>query len=226
MYHILLVEDDVSLGYVLKEYLELHHFHVELAKDGEAALQVFNRLHFDLCILDVMLPKKDGFTLAYEIRQLNEKMPIIFLTAKSLKVDKLKGFNLGADDYMVKPVDEEELIARIQAVMRRVMPINKERDGRQFMIGKYFFDADNQVLMLGDQKQFITSKEAAVLKMLCEHKGRILDRKQTLKRLWGESDYFTRRSMDVFISHLRKYLGDDPSIEIKNVHGKGYVLYC
>jgi DNA-binding response OmpR family regulator len=149
MYHILLVEDDVSLGYILKEYLGLHHFHVELAKDGEAALQVFNRLHFDVCILDVMLPKKDGFTLAYEIRQLNEKMPIIFLTAKSLKVDKLKGFNLGADDYMVKPVDEEELIARIQAVMRRVTPINKERDGQQFMIGKYIFDAGNQVLMLG-----------------------------------------------------------------------------
>ena len=226
MYHILLVEDDVSLGYVLKEYLELHHFHIELAKDGEAALQVFNRLHFDVCVLDVMLPKKDGFTLAYEIRQLNERMPIIFLTAKSLKVDKLKGFNLGADDYMVKPVDEEELIARIHAVMRRVTPINKERDGHQFMIGKYIFDSGNQVLVLGDKKQFITSKEAAVLKMLCEHKGRILDRKQTLKRLWGESDYFTRRSMDVFISHLRKYLGDDPSIEIKNVHGKGYVLYC
>ena len=226
MYHILLVEDDVSLGYVLKEYLELHHFQIELAKDGEAALQVFNRLHFDVCILDVMLPKRDGFTLAYEIKQLNEKMPIIFLTAKSLKVDKLKGFNLGADDYMVKPVDEEELIARIQAVMRRATPVSIERDGRQFMIGKYIFDADNQVLTLGDNKQFITSKEAAVLRMLCEHKGRILDRKQTLKRLWGESDYFTRRSMDVFISHLRKYLGDDPSIEIKNVHGKGYVLYC
>jgi len=226
MYHILLVEDDVSLGYVLKEYLELHHFNIELAKDGESALQVFNRLHFDVCILDVMLPKKDGFTLAYEIKQINDRMPIIFLTAKSLKVDKLKGFNLGADDYMVKPVDEEELIARIHAVVRRAAPITKERDGHQFMIGKYIFDAGNQVLMLGDKKQFITSKEAAVLKMLCEHKGRILDRKQTLKRLWGESDYFTRRSMDVFISHLRKYLGDDPSIEIKNVHGKGYVLYC
>ena len=225
MYHILLVEDDASLGYVLKEYLELHHFHIELAKDGEAALQAFNRSHFDVCILDVMLPKKDGFTVASEIKQVNEKMPIIFLTAKSLKIDKLKGFNLGADDYMVKPVDEEELIARISAVMRRVALVSNE-GSHQFMIGKYTFDYTNQVLMLGDKKQFITVREAAVLKLLCEHKGRILDRRQALKRLWGESDYFSRRSMDVFISHLRKYLVDDPAIEIKNVHGKGYILNC
>ncbi|MES1216464.1 MAG: response regulator transcription factor [Bacteroidota bacterium] len=224
MYRILLVEEDVSLGYVLKEYLELHHFHIELAKDGEAALQAFNRSHFDVCILDVMLPKKDGFAVAFEIKQVNEKMPIIFLTAKSLKIDKLKGFNLGADDYMVKPVDEEELIARIQAVMRRVSPETNDKANHQFIIGKYVFDFNNQVLMIGDKKQFITVKEAAVLKLLCEHKGKILDRKQALKRLWGESDYFTRRSMDVFISHLRKYLSDDPAIEIKNVHGKGYIL--
>jgi DNA-binding response OmpR family regulator len=173
MYRILLVEDDTSLGYILKEYLEMHHFHIELVKDGEAAILAFNRLPIDVCILDVMLPKKDGFAVAAEIKKLNETMPVIFLTAKSLKIDKLKGFNLGADEYMVKPVDEEELIARINAVMRQ---------------------------------------------------GKIMDRKQTLKRLWGESDYFTRRSMDVFISHLRKYLSADPSIEIRNVHGKGYVL--
>ena len=122
MYRILLVEDDTSLGYILKEYLEMHHFHIELAKDGEAAIQAFNRLPIDVCILDVMLPKKDGFAVAAEIKKLNERMPVIFLTAKSLKIDKLKGFNLGADDYMVKPVDEEELIARINAVMRRVRP--------------------------------------------------------------------------------------------------------
>ena len=227
MYHILLVEDDVSLGYVLKEYLELHHFQIELAKDGEAALAAFNRLHFDVCILDVMLPKKDGFTVAAEIKKFNEKMPIIFLTAKSLKIDKLKGFNLGADDYMVKPVDEEELIARIQAVMRRVAPaVNNMIKCNQFIIGEYTFDYSNQVLILNDQKQFITSRKADILKLLCEHKGRILDGKQALKLLWGESDYFSRRSMDVFISHLRKYLVDDPAIEIRNVHGKGYVLHC
>jgi DNA-binding response OmpR family regulator len=223
MYRILLVEDDTSLGYILKEYLEMHHFHVALVKDGEAAVQAFNRLPIDVCILDVMLPKKDGFTVASEIKKLNEKMPLIFLTAKSLKVDKLKGFNLGADDYMVKPVDEEELIARINAVMRRVQP-ETEENGNQFRIGKYIFDFSNQVLMMDDQKQFMTVRETAVLKLLCEHQGKIMDRKLALKSLWGENDYFTRRSMDVFISHLRKYLSADPSIEIRNVHGKGYVL--
>jgi DNA-binding response OmpR family regulator len=223
MYRILLVEDDISLGYILKEYLQMHHFQIELVKDGESAIQAFNRLPFDLCILDIMLPKKDGFAVAGEIKKQNERMPVIFLTAKSLKIDKLKGFNLGADDYMVKPVDEEELIARINAVMRRVAP---EPDGNEnhFLIGKYVFDFANQALMRGDKKQFITVREAAVLRMLCEHRGKILDRKRVLKSLWGESDYFTRRSMDVFISHLRKYLADDPAIEIRNVHGKGYIL--
>ncbi len=223
MYNVLLVEDDVSLGYILKEYLELHHFHIQLARDGEAAITAFKRFSIDVCILDIMLPKKDGFAVAAEIKALNEKMPVIFLTAKSLKIDKLKGFNLGADDYMVKPVDEEELIARIHAVMRRVAP-QDETGGNQYLIGKYVFDFANQVLILEEKKQFITVREAAVLKLLCEHRGRILDRKQTLNRLWGESDYFTRRSMDVFISHLRKYLSEDPSVEIRNVHGKGYVL--
>jgi DNA-binding response OmpR family regulator len=223
MYRILLVEDDNSLGYILKEYLEMHHFHIELAKDGEAGLQAFNRLPIDVCILDVMLPKKDGFTLAAEIRKLNDKMPVIFLTAKSLKIDKLKGFNLGADDYMVKPVDEEELIARINAVMRRVKSEEGEKNN-QYRIGKYLFDFTNQELIFGNKKQFMTVREAAILRLLCEHRGKILDRKQTLNRLWGESDYFARRSMDVFISHLRKYLAEDPSVEIRNVHGKGYVL--
>jgi DNA-binding response OmpR family regulator len=226
MHTILLVEDDNSLGYILKEYLEMHKFIITLAKDGEEGLQIFNRMHFDLCILDVMLPKKDGFTLAYEIKQLNEKMPVIFLTSKALKIDKLKGFKLGADDYILKPVDEEELIARIEAVMRRANAALQSNEPTKFVIGKYVFDYTNQALTLGNKKQVITVKEAAILKLLCEHRGRILDRKNTLKKLWGESDYFTRRSMDVFISRLRKYLCDDPSIEIKNVHGKGYVLNC
>ena len=225
MYRILLVEDDPTLGYVLKEYLELHQFLIELAKDGDAAIDAFKDSTFDLCILDVMLPKKDGFAVASEIRAIDKRMPVIFLTAKSMKVDKLKGFNIGADDYIVKPVDEEELIARIHAVLRRSLPVtNSTGKPQQFVLGKYVFDYPNQQLILGDDKQWITTKEAAILKLLCEHRGRILDRKQTLKLLWGESDYFTRRSMDVFISHLRKYLVDDPSIEIRNVHGKGYVL--
>jgi len=225
MYTILLVEDDNSLGYILKEYLELHKFAITLAKDGEEGLQLFNRQHVDLCILDVMLPKKDGFTLAQEIKQVNEKMPVIFLTSKALKIDKLKGFKIGADDYIVKPVDEEELIARIEAVMRRAHG-NQQNEPVNYTIGKYSFDFTNQLLTIGSNKQSITIKEAAILKLLCEHKGRILDRKNTLKKLWGESDYFTRRSMDVFISRLRKYLSEDPAIEIKNVHGKGYVLEC
>lgn len=224
MYRILLAEDDNTLGYVLKEYLELHRFAVELAKDGEAALLAFHRSPFDICILDVMLPKKDGFTLAAEIKQFNKQVPFIFLTARSLKIDKLKGFNIGADDYIVKPVDEEELIARVNAVMRRVADRTNESVNDQIAIGNYIFDYANQVLILGDQKQSMTVKEAAMLKLLCEHRSRILDRKQALKTLWGESDYFTRRSMDVFISHLRKYLSQDPSVKIKNVHGKGYVL--
>ena len=222
---ILLVEDDNSLGYILKEYLEMHQFTIMLAKDGEQGLALFNRRHFDLCILDVMLPKKDGFTLAHEIKELNENMPIIFLTSKALKIDKLKGFKLGADDYIIKPVDEEELIARIEAVLRR-SATTKTVEPVCYSIGKYLFDYPNQLLILGDKKQSITLKEAAVLKLLCEHKGRILDRKNALKKLWGESDFFTRRSMDVFISHLRKYLSEDPAIEIKNIHGKGYVLNC
>jgi DNA-binding response OmpR family regulator len=224
MYRILLAEDDNNLGYVLKEYLELHRFAVELAKDGESALQAFQRSPFDICILDVMLPKKDGFALAAEIKQLNQQVPFIFLTAKSLKIDKLKGFNIGADDYIVKPVDEEELIARINAVMRRVMERKDNSSTNQFAIGKYIFDYANQSLMLDDKRQLMTPKEAAMLKLLCEYRSRILDRKQALKTIWGESDYFTRRSMDVFISHLRKYLSEDPSVRIRNVHGKGYVL--
>lgn len=226
MYRILLVEDDINLGYILKEYLELHRYHVELAKDGEAAVYLFNRSRFDICILDVMLPKKDGFTVATEIKQLNNKMPLLFLTARSLKIDKLKGFNIGADDYMVKPIDEEELIARIEAVMRRVNQSSVEASIQKFNIGRYVFDFANQVLELEERKQSLTVKEAEVLKLLCEHKGKILDRKIALKTVWGESDYFSRRSMDVFISRIRKYFMDDASVQIKNVHGKGYVLSC
>ena len=222
---ILIVEDDDSLGYILKEYLEMNKFSIVLAKDGEEGLQVFNRRHFDLCILDVMLPKKDGFTLGYEIKQLNEKMPVIFLTSRALKIDKLKGFRLGADDYILKPVDEEELVARIEAVIRRANA-SQNNEPACFTIGKYIFDFSNQALIFENKKQPVTVKEAAVLKLLCEHKGRILDRKNALKKLWGESNFFTRRSMDVFISHLRKYLSDDPNVEIRNVHGKGYILNC
>jgi DNA-binding response OmpR family regulator len=224
MYRILLAEDDESLGYILKEYLELHHFHIELAKDGETAVQLFRASQFDICILDIMLPKKDGFAVAADIRGLNKRIPFIFLSAKSLKIDKLKGFNIGADDYIVKPVEEEELIARINAVMGRVIGAKKKIDNDLLNVGRYVFDYNNQVLILDNKKQNITIKEAAVLKLLYEHRSKILDRKLALKTLWGESDYFARRSMDVFISRLRKYLSGDPSITIRNIHGKGYIF--
>jgi len=226
MYTILLVEDDQSLGYILTEYLELHGFRVLLAKDGEAGLKIFNMQHVDLCILDVMLPKKDGFTLAAEIKQGDEKMPLIFLTSKSLKIDKLKGFKLGADDYIVKPVDEEELIARVDAVIKRARPSAFAISVNQYKLGNYIFDPSRQELTFKNRRQIITVREAAVLKLLCERKGQILERKVALKQLWGENNYFTRRSMDVFVSHLRKYLSEDPTIEIKNIHGKGYILNC
>jgi len=176
--------------------------------------------------LDVMLPKKDGFTLAGEIKQGDEKMPLIFLTSKSLKIDKLKGFKLGADDYIVKPVDEEELIARVDAVIKRARPSAFAISVNQYKLGNYIFDPSRQELTFKNRKQIITVREAAVLKLLCERKGQILERKVALKQLWGENNYFTRRSMDVFVSHLRKYLSEDPTIEIKNIHGKGYILNC
>lgn len=220
---ILLVEDDSNLGYILKEYLQMHDFEVSWYKDGETGLSAFNQQSYDLCILDVMMPKLDGFSLGEQIKSKQPKMPLIFLTAKALKIDKLKGFKIGADDYIVKPVDEEELIARINAIIKRSGLIEEEEEST-FHIGAYEFDYPNQSLTFEGQKQVITTKEAEVLKQLCLSKGQILDRKTTLKELWGESDYFNRRSMDVFISKLRKYLSQDPKIKITNVHGKGFVL--
>lgn len=225
MTKILLVEDDQGLGYILKEYLELHNYEVVWAKDGLEGTTAFRKRAFDLCILDVMLPHKNGFELAKIIKQQDSLMPLIFLTAKALKVDKLKGFKIGCDDYIVKPVDEEELIARIEAIIKRTRrtPFHIAEKA-VFTIGKYQFDYGNQSLSLGNERQMITQKEAEVLKLLCLNQNRILDRKATLKQIWGESDYFKRRSMDVFISRLRKYLSQDSAIKITNVHGKGFIL--
>lgn len=225
MPELLLVEDDRGLSYILKEYLELNGYSTTIASDGKAGWEAFQQREFDLIILDVMLPQKDGFTLAKEIRQTDNQVPLIFLTAKALKVDKLKGFRIGADDYMVKPVDEEELIARIEAIFKRIKHQHQQSNPNSiFTIGKYQFDYTNQSLLLGRTKQLITKKEAEVLKLLCQYKDRILDRKMTLNKVWGETDYFKRRSMDVFISRLRKYLKEDTRITITNVHGKGYIL--
>ncbi|NAS32229.1 response regulator [Flavobacteriaceae bacterium R38] len=222
---ILLAEDDENLGYILKEYLAMHHFDVTLAVNGKSAIEQFHKNDFDLCILDIMMPILDGFSVAEEIKKQQPEMPLIFLTAKALKIDKLKGFKIGADDYILKPVDEEELIARINAILRRSGDSsNNSKQSIHFQIGGYTFDHQNQLLSFKNEKQQLTSKEADILRELCLKKGQILDRKKTLKTYWGENDYFSRRSMDVFIYKLRKYLKKDPSIHIKNVHGKGFIL--
>lgn len=221
---ILLVEDDANLGYILKEYLQVYDFEVEWVRDGEAGLEQFKKLRYDLCILDVMMPKMDGFTLGEKIKSFSPEVPLIFLTAKALKIDKLKGFKIGADDYIVKPVDEEELMARIHAIIKRSGSAGIEQQPSLFKIGGYEFDYPNQALIFEGKKQLITTKEADVLRLLCINKGNLLDRQTTLRELWGENDYFNRRSMDVFISKLRKYLSKDPIVKITNVHGKGFVL--
>ncbi|MEP1033024.1 response regulator transcription factor [Ekhidna sp.] len=220
---ILLVEDDESFGYILQEYLELHDFNVTLSKDGEEGLRTFQQQTFDLCLLDVMMPLKDGFTLAKEIRELDPDIPFMFLTAKALKVDKLKGFRLGCDDYIVKPIDQELLIARIKALIKRTASDSTERNNT-YHIGKYYFDCNNQLLTFGEESHRLTEKEAKILQLLCESKYEVLDRNKALKNVWGKSDFFNRKSMDVFIHKLRQYLKADPSVQIVNVHGKGFVL--
>jgi DNA-binding response OmpR family regulator len=219
---ILLVEDDQNFGDVLRSYLEMHEYDVLLETDGEAGLNAYKNGEFNLCIFDVMMPKKDGFTLAEEMKRIDPLFPVIFLTAKSLKVDKLKGFKLGCDDYIVKPVDEEELIARIQAVLKRSK--SKLSDQEAFVIGKFILYPRNQQLCLGETIQKLSQKEAKILEMLCNAPGELIESDHILKALWGENTYFHRRSMDVFISKLRKYLSTDQHVKISNVHGKGYIL--
>lgn len=219
---ILLVEDNDTLGYILKEYLEMKDFSVIWAINGRKGWKAFDKQKFDLCILDIMMPEMGGFTLAQKIKAVNEDIPLIFLTAKSLKIDKLKGFDIGADDYIVKPIDEEELVARIKAVLRR--SIKKAPVETDYKIGQYLFDVTNQRLIFEGQAQYLTEMETQLLGMLCEKQGNLVSREYMLKEIWGKSDYFTRRSMDVFISRLRKYLGGDKQVKISNVHGSGFVL--
>lgn len=225
MNKILLVEDDQNLGYILKEYLQMHDFNVTWSVDGEQGLRMFEKNQYDLCILDIMMPKKDGFTLANEIKNNDPDIPLIFLTAKSLKIDKLKGFKAGCDDYIVKPVDEEELIARISALLRRSQPSTQKFE-TSYTIGNYIFDSKNQKLKYGNEEYSLTEKESKILQMLSLNIGQLVERTKILNELWGENDYFNRRSMDVFISKLRKYLNQDANVKIANVHGKGFILEC
>ncbi len=218
---ILLAEDDPSLGFVIKDNLEMKGYEVTLCNNGEEGLRVFNEKLFDLCILDVMMPKKDGFTLAQQIREKNQQIPILFVTAKSMLEDKVAGFKSGGDDYLVKPFSIEELCLRIEVFLRRSSPQSKEEN---FSLGAFNFDCHNFTLQHSTGEKTLTQKEAEVLKLLCENKDRVLKREEILKAVWGNDDYFLGRSMDVFISKLRKYLKEDPTVQIVNYHGVGFKL--
>lgn len=219
---ILLAEDDTNLGTLLCDYLKAKGFHTVLAANGEEAFNLFAKGTYNLCLLDVMMPIKDGFTLAKEIRKINDSIPIIFLTAKSMKDDTLQGFEVGADDYITKPFSMEELLARINAVIRRTVGNGEEQEQDVFEIGKYHFDYKKRVLTIGDDAQKLTSKENDLLRLLCLNQGKVLERTYALKAIWEDDNYFNARSMDVYIAKLRKHLKLDESIEIMNVHGRGF----
>jgi len=220
---ILLAEDDENLGSLLQEYLNAKNYEAELFGDGEKAFRAFEKNHFDFCILDIMMPVKDGLTLASEIRMIDKEIPIIFLTAKNMKEDVLEGFERGADDYISKPFSMEELIYRIEAILRRTKGGFEKKD-QCYNLGKFIFDTKKQTLSLDDKVQKLTTKESDLLKLLCNNLNRILERNFALKAIWIDDNYFNARSMDVYITKLRKYLKEDPSVQIINVHGKGYKL--
>jgi DNA-binding response OmpR family regulator len=220
---ILLAEDDTNLGILLVDYLENAGYEITLCKDGEEALTVFRNNTFDLCLLDVMMPKMDGFTLAREIRTVNKSIPVLFITAKSLKADKIKGYGLGADDYITKPFDEEELLWKIRAVIRR-LPGFRSNDNKVVAIGSYTFDFSNQSLSLDGISRRMTEKECDILNYFSVHRNQVIKRDEMLKELWGENDYFLGRSLDVFITKIRKYLKEDPAVTIENVFGVGFVF--
>ncbi len=221
---LLLAEDDENLGALLREYLIAKGYETILFPDGEKAFRGFVSDHFDICILDVMMPVKDGFTLAREIRQINSSIPIIFLTAKALKEDVIEGFSIGGDDYITKPFSMEELLYRIEAILRRSKPSQLGKQKDVFELGRYTFDANKQTLQRGEVVKKLTTKESELLKLLCTNQNQILERNFALRTIWVDDNYFNARSMDVYITKLRKYLKDDPSVEILNIHGKGYKL--
>jgi len=225
MTKILLVEDDQNFGDVLRSYLEMHDYDVTLATDGAMGYDKFHKSTYDLCLLDVMMPKKDGFTLAKEIREEDQDVPIIFLTAKAMKEDVLQGFRNGADDYIKKPFDSSELLYRIQAVLKRSQSKSQTvEDPKEFDIGQFHFNYPLRILTRGEKKDKLSPKEAQLLKMFCMYMNDILPRSEALKKIWGEDNYFTARSMDVFVTKLRRYLKGDENIKIVNIHGNGFQL--
>jgi len=219
---ILLAEDDTNLGNLLCDYLKAKGYHTVLAANGEEAFNLFAKGTYNLCLLDVMMPIKDGFTVAKEIRKINDTIPIIFLTAKSMKEDTLEGFEVGADDYITKPFSMEELLARITAVLRRSSDSIDKQEKTEFAIGEYNFDYKKRVLLYDGEPQKLTSKENDLLRLLCLNEGKVLERTYALKAIWEDDTYFNARSMDVYIAKLRKHLKQDKAIEIMNVHGRGF----
>ena len=216
------VEDDLSFGAVLKSYLEICNFSITWLHDGKHAVSAFRERTYDLCLLDVMLPNVDGFTIGKEIRSIDSRIPIIYLTAKSLKEDIINGYRLGADDYIVKPFDADVLIYKISALLKRAE--GESVSNQQYYIGKYVFDARLREIKLEGVKQLLSPKESSLLQLLCDHKNELLPREVALKKIWGDDGYFTTRSMDVFITKLRKYFREDPTVEIRNIHGSGFIL--
>ncbi len=223
MTNILLAEDDANLGVLLSDFLEAKGFSVSLAKNGDEALGLFMDRHFHICILDVMMPKKDGFSLAKEVRIKNPDVPILFLTAKSMKEDKLKGFEIGADDYITKPFIMEELLMRVKAILKRAGSEVKVEQS-EFKIGKYILDLDTRMLNLGEDKVQLTTKEMALLKLFSQNANQAVSRSYALKLIWGDDSYFNARSMDVYITKLRKHLKADETVKILNLHGEGFKL--
>lgn len=221
---ILLCEDDPNLGIVLKNFLELNDFEVVLERDGRLGLAAFQREKFDICLLDVMMPKMDGFALAKEIRDINVDVPLFFLSAKSMKEDQIKGYKLGADDYITKPFDTELLLLKIKAILKRNEEQHKEQENIEYDLGIYHFVPKLRKLSSANGEVTLSPKENELLKMLSEYKNDKLERELALKKIWGNDNYFNGRSMDVYIAKLRKYLKDDPSVEIVNIHGEGFML--
>lgn len=222
---ILLVEDDSNLGSVLSEYLELKGYDVTHCADGEAGQNAYDTKKFDLCILDVMLPKQDGFSLAKHIRSSNDEVPIIFLTAKSMKEDRLEGFAIGGDDYVTKPFSIEELMMRVKAILKRSQNGTvSAKEQATYQVGEYNFDAEQRMLLYKGESRQLTHKESELLKMLCASAGMVVRRSDALKKIWGDDNYFNGRSMDVFVTRLRKYLKNDSNVQIINVHGMGFKL--
>lgn len=222
---ILLVEDDPALGYLLKEYLSMHTFEIFMVKTATQAMHFLEERYFDLAILDVMLPDKDGFELAKSIRAQHASLPFIFLTARSLKIDVLKGFSLGAVDYLKKPIDEEELVVRIKTLLSRIQTsVVSKKEENILAIGRYTFHVKNQHIEINDVKTTLTKREAELLQYLVINKNNLCGHKEILNHLWGKSDYFNRKSLNVFISHLRKYLQGDASVTIENIHKQGFIL--